>query len=334
MRTVSLRSLWADSTPASETVSREPLGGSTDVDVVIVGGGLTGLWTAWYLAEADPTRRIAVVEAESIGFGASGRNGGWCSAMLPMSHDRIADRHGEAAAVRMQRTMHDNVKTIERFVTDHADDHADDHSSIFHRGGTIDLARNAPQRDRLLDEVARFEQLGFDEGDYRWLDADEAATWCRASRTLGALVSPHCATVHPLRLTHLVARRVVDRGVAVHERTRAIRIEPGRVVTDRGTVRADTVITATEGYTSRLPGERRTYLPIYSMMIATEPLPAAVWDEIGLADRPTFADARHLVIYGQRTADDRLAFGGRGAPYHFGSRIRPEYDTDRRVRER
>ena len=105
----------------------------------------------------------------------------------------------------------------------------------------------------------------------------------------------------------------------------------GELVTDHGTVRADVVVRATEGYTSSLRGERRRFVPLYSLMIATEPLPAAVWDEIGLRRRETFADLRHMRIYGQRTADDRFAFGGRGAPYHFGSRTRPEFDRDERV---
>ncbi|MFZ9040072.1 MAG: NAD(P)/FAD-dependent oxidoreductase [Ilumatobacteraceae bacterium] len=323
------RSLWSDTMPAAEVASGEPLDGSLDADVAIVGAGLTGLWTAWYLASAEPSMRIVVLEADTIGFGASGRNGGWCSAMLPMSHDRIARHHGWAAAIRMQRAMHENLDTIEDFVTAGADDGP----AIFHRGGTIDLARTAPQRTRLLEDVESYQRLGFDDHDYRWLEPDEASAWCRASGTLGALVSPHCATVHPLRLTHLIARRAIGRGVRVLEHTRARRIEPGCVTTDRGTVRATTVLTATEGYTPRLPGRRRSVLPIYSMMIATEPLPDEVWNEIGLDGRPTFADARHLVIYGQRTADRRLAFGGRGAPYHFGSRIEPEFDTDERVRE-
>ena len=97
-------------------------------------------------------------------------------------------------------------------------------------------------------------------------------------------------------------------------------------MTTRGTVRARYVIRATEGYTALLPGQRRAVAPVYSLMIATTPLPQAVWDEIGLASRPTFSDMRHLIIYGQRTADGRLAFGGRGAPYHFGSAVRPSFD--------
>jgi glycine/D-amino acid oxidase-like deaminating enzyme len=331
------RSLWSDTIPDAERASGAPLDADVDVDVVIVGAGLTGLWTAWYLLESDPSLRVTVVERETIGFGASGRNGGWCSALLPMSHDRLARRHGRAAAIRMQEAMHRNVADIGTFVDrqlEHRLEHrADAVGDIFHPGGTIDLARNVPQRQRLSAEVRHLHGLGFGEDDYRWLDADEARERCRATDVLGALWTPHCATVHPLRLTHLVARAALGRGARIHERTTVTRIEPHRVHTDRGTVRAPVVVRATEGYTSRLPGERRTYLPIYSLMIATEPLDAATWDEIGLADRPTFADGRRVVIYGQRTGDDRLAFGGRGAPYHFGSAVRPEFDTDPAVRD-
>jgi glycine/D-amino acid oxidase-like deaminating enzyme len=96
-------------------------------------------------------------------------------------------------------------------------------------------------------------------------------------------------------------------------------------------VRAEIVVRATEGYTSQLPGLRRAVAPVYSLMIATDPLPASFWDAVGLGARETFGDFRNLIIYGQRTADDRLAFGGRGAPYHFGSAIKPGFDRDARV---
>ncbi|GLZ01853.1 FAD-dependent oxidoreductase [Actinoplanes sp. NBRC 103695] len=116
------------------------------------------------------------------------------------------------------------------------------------------------------------------------------------------------------------------RTVTIHEGTRVLRTSPGSVVTDRGTVKAGVVVHALEAWRATLPGFRRTVAPVYSLMIATEPLPAPVWERIGLRRRETFSDERRLVVYGQRTADDRLAFGGRGAPYHFGSRIRPGYD--------
>ncbi len=123
--------------------------------------------------------------------------------------------------------------------------------------------------------------------------------------------------MQPAKLVRGLAEVVEQRGVRIAEQTRARRIEPGLVRTGRGTVYADHVVRATEGYTPRLAGLERAVVPVYSLIIATEPLPESVWDEIGLRERETFSDFRHLIIYGQRTADGRLVFGGRGAPYHF-----------------
>jgi glycine/D-amino acid oxidase-like deaminating enzyme len=121
---------------------------------------------------------------------------------------------------------------------------------------------------------------------------------------------------------------VERRGVRLHEQTRALELRPGAVRTDRGTVRARLVVRATEAWTPQLPGSRREVVPVYSLVIATEPLPDSVWSRLGLHDRATFSEHRHVIVYGQRTADDRLVFGGRGAPYHYGSAVRPAYDSD------
>jgi glycine/D-amino acid oxidase-like deaminating enzyme len=167
--------------------------------------------------------------------------------------------------------------------------------------------------------------------DLDLLSADEARARCHATDVLGATYTPHCAAIHPGRLVRGLARAVERRGVRILERTRATAIGPGRVETGRGVVRAEFVVRATEGYTRSLRGHRRTLVPVYSLMVATEPLPESFWSEVGLASRETFSDHRHLIIYGQRTADNRLAFGGRGAPYHFGSTIRPAFDSEPRV---
>jgi glycine/D-amino acid oxidase-like deaminating enzyme len=324
------RSLWSDTLPDGE-IARVPdssaaVGVSDTFDVAIVGAGLTGLWTAWYLLQRDPALRVVVLERETIGFGASGRNGGWCSALLPMTPHKIAARHGEAAARRMTLAMHDTVDEVGRFVEQHGA------PGIFHRGGTVTAARTAPQEQRLREELDEYRHFGFGEGDYRWLDADETRSVLAATGVVGALQTPHCAAVQPLRLTHAVARAVLEAGAEIREHTTVGRIRPGRVDTDHGEVRAEVIVRATEGYTPQLEGEHRSVLPIYSLMVATEPLPESVWSEIGLSDRQTFADGRHMIIYGQRTADDRFAFGGRGAPYHFGSVIKPEFDTDATIR--
>jgi glycine/D-amino acid oxidase-like deaminating enzyme len=312
--------------PAGEVARPGPSSDANDFDVAIVGAGFTGLWTAWYLKQRDPSVRVVVLEREQIGFGASGRNGGWCSALLPMGLDRIASRTGAAVATRFQRAMHATVGEIESFAAAHAE------PSVFHRGGTVHMARSAPQEARLREELDEYRRHGFGEEDYRWATAEEAATMCGATGLVGAVWTPHCAAIHPLRLTHALARAVLAAGVEIREGVEVHEIHDRKLVTSHGSVAAETVVRATEAYTAQLPRERRSMLPIYSLMVATEPIPSETWADIGLEDRPTFADGRHMIIYGQRTADDRFAFGGRGAPYHFGSAIRSAFDTDDAIR--
>jgi glycine/D-amino acid oxidase-like deaminating enzyme len=318
------RSLWL-STVEDDLTPRPALPGDRDVDVAIVGGGYTGLWTAYYLAAADPSLRIAVVEKEFAGYGASGRNGGWCSALFPTSLSALARRHGRDAAVAMQRALHATVDEVGRVVA------AEGIDCHWHKGGTVVLARSGPQLARARAEVDEAREFGFGEDDLAFLDAAEARSRCAADGVLGGTYTPHCAAIHPARLVRGLARAVERRGVRIYERTPVLALRPGAAVTATGTVRAPIVVRATEGYTPALPGHRRVIAPVYSLMIATEPLPEAVWQEIGLAERETFSDYRHLIIYGQRTADGRLAFGGRGAPYHFRSRVRPAYDQEPQV---
>ncbi len=317
-------SLW-HATAGCSWSPRAALAGDTDCDVVVVGAGFTGLWTAYYLAEADPTLRIVVLEAETAGFGASGRNGGWCSALFPAALPSLAAMAGRDSALAQHRAMRATVDEVVR-VTRVEGIEAD-----ATKGGTITLARSRPQWQRAQQEVAAARTWGRDETDVRLLERAESDALLRATRTVGATFTPDCAAIHPAKLVRGLAEAVERRGVRIHEQTRVTSIAPGRAVTGRGVVRATHVIRATEGYTPGLPGVRRAVAPVYSLMIATEPLPDAVWDEIGLRERETFSDHRHLVIYGQRTADGRLAFGGRGAPYHWGSRVRPTFDRDTRV---
>ncbi|HEV7847605.1 MAG TPA: FAD-binding oxidoreductase [Thermoleophilaceae bacterium] len=314
-------SLWHH-TADEDLLPRPPLPGDIEADVAIVGAGYTGLWTAYYLHGLDPRLRIVIVERETAGFGASGRNGGWCSALFAPSSSGIARRHGRDAAVAVRRAMHESVEEVGRVAAVEALD------IQYARGGTISLARNEAQLARARTEVEEEERLTGGIEQLRLLDRDEAERVARGTRVLGGTYTPHCAALHPLQLARGLARCVESRGVSIFERTTATELRPRALVTDRGTVHAQVVVRATEAYTASLHGEHRRLVPLYSLMIATEPLPPEAWAEIGLSRRETFDDLRHLRIYGQRTADDRLAFGGRGAPYHFGSRTRPDFDRD------
>ena len=315
------RSLWWD-TLDGPVVARASLPGDAEADVAIVGAGYTGLWTAHYLAEADPTLRIVVLEQAVAGFGASGRNGGWCSSFFATSSGRIAKEHGVESALAMHRAMCDAVDEVGKVSSELGID------CHYAKGGTVSAARTVAQLERAKDEVAAARELGIGDEDVRLVGAEEAKRELGATDVLGAVVNPHCAAIHPALLARGLAASVEQRSVKMYESTEVTAIEPHRVVTASGTVRADVVIRATEGYTGRLKGMGRTVVPVYSLMIATEPLGEDFWAEAGLARRQTFSDMRHLVIYGQRTRDDRIAFGGRGAPYHFGSAIAPGFDQD------
>ena len=314
-------SLWHDTTDDDWT-PRPALPGDLDVDVAIVGAGYTGLWTAYYLALADPSLRIAVLEREVAGFGASGRNGGWCSALFPASIGWLAKRYGRDAAVAQHRAMQATVDEVGRAAA------AEGIDCDFAKAGTVVVARTPQQLARARAEVDEARRWGFSSDDVALLGAAEATGRLDAVGVLGATYTPHCAAIHPARLVRGLAKAVERHDVTIYEQTAVTRIEPHLVTTTHGNVRADVVVRATEGFTAQLPGLRRALAPVYSLMVATEPLPDEVWDQIGLARRETFADHRHLVVYGQRTADNRLAFGGRGAPYHFASRIRPGQDRE------
>lgn len=313
--------LWWSGLPAGPT--RPSLTQDDSVDVAIVGGGFTGLWTAYYLLEANPSLTVLILEAEHVGFGASGRNGGWVSALYPVGPRVLARDHGELATRDQYAALRESVDEIGR-VTE-----AERIDCGFHKGGTLVVSTNRAQATRGRAEVQESEYWGTGT---TWLEASAAAERLAVKGLCGATFNPNCARVHPFRLALGLARAVEDKGARIHEGTRVADVGDRTLRTDEGiVVRARHVIRATEAWTARLPGHRRTVAPVYSLVVATAPLPQRVWDEIGLGDAETFSEHRHVIVYGQRSMDDRLVFGGRGAPYHFGSGIKAGFDADAQV---
>ncbi len=310
-----LPSYWLE-TCGDDLTPRPALPGDAGADVAIVGAGYTGLWTAHHLLAHDPTLRVVVVEKEIAGWGASGRNGGWCSSLFATSWRRVAREHGLDAALRMRRALERTVDDVGSWCTANGVD------AQYVKGGQLTLARGAAQVAAVRAHAAEDRSFGGD--DVQWLDRDAATTRMAATRVDGAAYTPHCAAIHPARLVRGLARVVEAQGARLYEKTAALRIEPRRVVAEHGTVRADVVVRATEGYTADLPGTHRDLAPIWSLIVATEPLDQSTWDSIGWRDRETLNDGRHLIIYAQRTADGRAIFGGRGAPYRWGSRTSGE----------
>jgi glycine/D-amino acid oxidase-like deaminating enzyme len=300
---------------------RPSLPGPTEADVCIVGGGYTGLWTAYYLAGLRPDLRIVVLEAAFAGYGASGRNGGWVTAELPGSRTRYARAAGGAAAVRaFESELRSTVDEVGRVCE------AESIACDFVKGGRLSVATTPSQLARLREGLVAIRERGDGDDTYQFLSGDETRERVNVSGALGGLYAPASARVQPAALASGIAAAAERRGVEIYEASPVSLIEPagsgqaGAVArTKFGDVRARSVLRCTEGYTAALPGLRRALLPMNSHMVVTEPLGDTAWREIGWAACETLSDEAHAYMYAQRTADGRIALGGRGVPYRFGS---------------
>ncbi|MGW1773653.1 NAD(P)/FAD-dependent oxidoreductase [Streptomyces sp. NPDC002104] len=290
---------------------RAPLTGNTTADVVIVGGGYTGLWTAYYLKTAAPDLRVTVLEQKFCGYGASGRNGGWLYNGIA-GRDRYATLHGHQAAQRLQHAMNETVTEV---IDTAAKEGVD---ADIHRGGVLEVARTPAQLSRL--KAFHAAELAFGETDRELYDATDTRARIDVADAVGSSWTPHGARIHPLKLVKGLAAACERLGVVIHESTPVTEIAPRRALTPYGTVRAPYVLRCTEGFTAALKGQKRSWLPMNSSMIATAPLPPETWSQIGWSDASTLGDMAHAYMYAQRTADDRIAIGGRGVPYRYGSR--------------
>jgi glycine/D-amino acid oxidase-like deaminating enzyme len=300
---------------------RPSLPGPAEADACIVGGGYTGLWTAYYLAGLRPDWRIVVLEAAFAGYGASGRNGGWVTAELPGSRDRYARAGGGEAGVRaLEAALRDTVDEVGRVCADESV------GCDFVKGGRLSVATTPSQLARLRDGLAAVRARGDGDDVYQFLSRDETRERVNVAGALGGLYAPASARVQPAALAAGIAAAAERRGVEIYEATPVSLIEPagdgsgGAVArTGFGDVRARAVLRCTEGYTAGLPGLRRALLPMSSHMLVTEPLTAAAWQEIGWDGCETLGDEAHAYMYAQRTADGRIALGGRGVPYRYAS---------------
>lgn len=313
-------SFWFDSLGEFQPpASPESLPGR--LEVAIVGAGFTGLWTAYYLKRHQPELTIGVFEAHHVGFGASGRNGGWCMGTAAGIRAMLDNPKWREAGMQLERAMQDTVDEVGRVCQ------AENIDCHFAKGGTLTIARYPHEVSGMRARVEQLHAMGFTEQDFSWLEANEAKHRLAAVPNLGALYTSHCAAIHPARLVRGLAERVQNLGGTLYENTPVHRIEPGRLVTGRGEVSATRILRATEGYTTSITGQSKTLLPLYSMMIATEPLDESLWHAVGLHKRETFDDGRHVTIYGQRTLDNRLAFGG-CVDYYFGAKRSPVIPPD------
>lgn len=311
---------------ARDTMAPPPtatLDGDLDVDVAVVGAGLTGLWTAWALRQLDPGTSIAVFDAHQIGYGASGRNCGWLGAKPVGMRNVLARTAGREAVVdveqALRRSMHDVVDVLGADVID------------ARHGGALQVARSASQQHRLDDYLAYSRSWGVGEEQLRALSGRQAYERVRVAGLTGALHTPDNYCVDPVKMLFALAEQVVGSGVEVYTDSPVETVTAGVLRVRGHTVRASRrIVVATEGYTAAQPGFRRNLLPLNSSMLVTEPLTDEQWEQVGWQHADGLSGSAHTYFYGQRTPDGRIALGGRGKPYRFGS----GFDDDGRVDQR
>ncbi|MNU86174.1 Gamma-glutamylputrescine oxidoreductase [compost metagenome] len=311
-------SLWMDQLD-EPLLARPALEQDLDIDVSIIGAGYTGLWTAYYLKRQAPELNIAIIEAQTAGFGASGRNGGWLMGNL-LGEDRLlADSSPEQrrASYDVLHKIPDEVEIIlEREGID----------CDYRKGGALYCAARYPEQETSLRQyLDKLYKQGLNESDYRWLSPEQLAQQIRVAKPYGGIYAPHVATIHPAKLVRGLARTVERMGVRIYENSPVTQWQSGSLRTAKASVRSHWVVPAVEGYSVTLPPLGRYQLPVQSLIVATEPLSAATWDEIGLSRGQAFSESSRQVTYGQRTADNRLIFGARGG-YQFAGRLRHDFD--------
>jgi glycine/D-amino acid oxidase-like deaminating enzyme len=283
------------------------LSADLDVDVAVVGGGFTGLSTAYHLKKAEPGLRIAILESEVIGFGASGRNGGFNMTLFGLTLGITALRFGKQKAREAHRYMEKAVDLLKGLV-DELDLDCD-----YEHPGFLRVATSEKYRARIQEEIELVHKLGLT--GITWLDRAQLAQEVRSPMYLGAWWEPRCGILNPAKLAWSWKEVITRMGVAIYERSpvAAISRQQGQVVleTAGGRVRADKVVLATNAWSHFFPQLRTKQIPVWTHIVLTEPIGAKAFAEIGWQNRQGIEDARNLVHYYRLTADNRLLMGGR-----------------------
>lgn len=299
-----------------------PLRGDAAVDVVVVGGGYAGLWTAWFLTERAPGIRVAVLEANVCGWGASGRNGGFVGGWWDDAADLVA-RYGEDAALEACRETDASVEAIGQWCRANGVD------AWYRPVAYLEVASSPAQDGAWVPAVEACRRMGV-PGQYRELRAEEVQSVCRSPVLRGG-AAMRGATVHPARLARGLRRVVLERGVAVHEGTPAARLDARgggvRVETPEGSVRAGRAVLCLNAWAAGWPGLRRTVVVRGSYMLLTAPAPRKL-EELGWTGGECICDVRTALHYVRTTPDGRIAIGGVGRAR--GLRVGPGYDYDAR----
>lgn len=325
MRDYAAYSFWLE-TCGDDLTPRPALQGSTTVDVAILGAGYTGLWTAYYLLQANPSLKVVLVDKHISGFGASGRNGGWCTPHFTISPDEMIRRFGNDAAVSIEHVMHQTVEQIKHVVEKEKLD------VDWAQNGALTMALWDYALPTLEEMMNTARSLGLEQY-YELLNKTETEKRLRIGDAKGSLLLKGAAVIHPGKLVRQLARRVEALGAVIYEQTEVTDFRekgpntPAQLITANGTISARlAIVLSGEGYLSQIKRMKRSILPTYSLISVTEPLSDEQWAQIGWEKRELVSSTKLSIDYLQQTADKRILFGSRGQPYRFGSSIKDEYD--------
>jgi glycine/D-amino acid oxidase-like deaminating enzyme len=294
---------------------RPALSGSKDFDIAIIGAGFSGLWSAYHLKQLQPELKIAIFEKEYVGFGASGRNGGWASAEYPTSSKRLIKEHGIESYKALRDAITKSIDEIGQIAKQN------NWQIDYAKGGSLVFARNKAQLSRISIEL---------DNEHTFLNKSQTQELINIPSALGAVYTPHCAALNPFELARSLGSYLEGIGVEIYEKSAVTKILDKKLEVNGYEITCPISIRATEAFTPRSwMGNRQ--IPIYSLMVATEPLPSDVITQIRNNQRATFQEACHLITYAQITGDNRLAIGGRGVRYKLFSRLSERSEIDNRM---
>jgi glycine/D-amino acid oxidase-like deaminating enzyme len=309
---------------------RPSLSSDTTADVAIIGAGFTGLWTAYYLKKAQPDLDVVIIEKTFAGFGASGRNGGWCMGTFAWNHEAYASATSRAEVLEMVKQLETAVPEISRVCE------AEGIEADIIPTEEMMLATNPAQLARMRADIAHRQHWG-DSPRIRELSAAEVKQRITVPNVLGAMLVTGMTRIQPAKLVRGLAEAVERLGVRLYEDTECLSYQKGEIRTPQARISAPIILRCTEGFTAGIKGHKRDWLPLNSAQIATVPLPPEVWDRIGWQGHELIGDMNNAYCYCQRTREGRITVGARGVPYKFGSKMdrngAPDAKTIRRLTE-